>query len=364
MTAAAPFKVRVTGDTSGTLDAVHVTVELVDRAAPPDDVPALLATRTPTSGDVIGWIVYNDDGSATLGNTVASGDFFPNDLIRVGDVGYYTTILTAGLGTVDAGSYPSISTLDYLDLGSSWQANGVGIDGTTAVVCLSGLSPQGRLAFVDVSDPSALSLIATVDPAGLDYPYGIAIDGGVAYVGGARTLMAVDIATRATLGSVTVPAAAPFDDGLMTSVVIDGSVAYVAHWGGGGGGKVEAIDISTPSSMSVLGTLNTADTKTASSVALSGSSSLALHARGTGSSSQGILAVIDVSDPASMSVTGATSPAAVLRVNEPGHRIHREGDWLAVANGTWLTFVDDSNPAAPTRVASTFSNAQQVVDAP
>jgi len=112
------------------------------------------------------------------------------------------------------------------------------IDGTDLFVTDSGFG----LRIFDVADPSAPSLVGSV---GANRPIGLALDGDVAYVADLDGLKAFDVSDRTAptlLDAVSLPAPG-------VRVRIEDGVAVVADHVGGG---LQVVDVSTPSSMSLV----------------------------------------------------------------------------------------------------------------
>ena len=134
--------------------------------------------------------------------------------------------------------------------------------------------------------------------------------------------------------------------GTQTRIVADGSRAYLA----GGAAGVHIVDISSPTSPTLLATLDT--TGTAQGVAVAGARLYVADG------ASGLL-VADISDPAKPRVLGAYDTPGDAKA------VVTSGTLAFVADGLHgLQIIDASNPARPVKAGSfdTFQDPRIVVD--
>lgn len=159
-----------------------------------------------------------------------------------------------------------------------------------------------RLAVVNISDPTNLSIDGdTGVQTNLDGALGVAAAGTLAYVTSANTnrLTIVDFSTPS---SPTLVSGGSVQDNTNLNVPYGvafdpvGEVCFVAS---NAGNRLTSVDVSTPSSPSVISSLNdSSQLNTPTRVRLNADASLAYVGTSDG------LAIVDVSNPASMSVVG------------------------------------------------------------
>lgn len=191
------------------------------------------------------------------------------------------------------------------------------------------------LLIVDVSDPSAASIVGQYDTAGTSK--GVSVNGIYAYIAddgpGLRVIDVSDPASPAQVGSVNTP-------GIAVSVKVRDGLAYVADWSKG----LSIVDVSDPTSPSVIGNYDTSGQT--SDVALMGSNALLADRAGG-------LVIVDVHEPDSPVVVGSLPDLFLGAVAVSGDQV------VAVTTSTipdgenWLYNLDLSDASAP-MIADSF----------
>lgn len=250
-----------------------------------------------------------------------------NDIVVSGSFAY--TAGSSGLQVIDISAPAAPVPAGLLATPQSGAFTGVAVSGPNAVVADYFLG----LHVADVSNPSALSILTTVDTPGT--PESVAVSGSYAYVAdGDSGLQIIDISDPVSaniVGSTDLP-------GYAGDVAISGSHACVVGRYSPG---LQIVDISDPAAPAVVG--STVLLSYVESVAASGSYVYVVDLL------EG-LKVVDISDP--------TAPTVVGSCQAPGIDVSLSGSYAYIANNSsWgglisLFVVDISNPASPLTVAS------------
>ncbi|MCC3159829.1 hypothetical protein LJ737_21485 [Hymenobacter sp. 15J16-1T3B] len=233
----------------------------------------------------------------------------------------------------NAGAPALLSTLATGTIVYKMALNGAG----NMLVVIS--SSGGRMQLIDVSNPAAPALLNTYSIG--SNPRGLAMQGNTAFVLSGNlstpTLRVFDLSNPAAatpLLLATIPTASA---GEAVALNAAGTRAYVAEYGSGSTGQIEAFDISTLASPTSLGTVTMSGYAT--KIVLEGTRAYAV--------SSNILYAYDLTGPAGVASlgslnTGSAGPAINLTVH----------NGLAyLMNLRALTVVDLSNPAALSQVS-------------
>jgi len=255
-----------------------------------------------------------------------------------------TAVVTAGNAGFTAASTVTVTTfaptaLSFLPLPGFPNAVALGEDHAYVA------SGHAGLVVVDVSDPTAPFIVATVSPNELGFvgpAYGIDYAGGHAYVATDAALVVVDVSDP----TAPVVAARRNVSGTPTDVVVAGGVAYVVADDFG----LFLFGVSDPSRPVRLGSVDTPGL--ARAVAVAGD--LAVVA----DTASG-LHVIDVSDPSEPRLLGTTATGGNGRSGAGGLAVRDRRAFVADGRGSslgGLRAVDFSAPETPV-VAGSTSNA-------
>ena len=236
---------------------------------------------------------------------------------------------------------------------SLYYAEGVVVVGRYAYVAVMGnfgLSPAS-FTVIDVNNPTAPNIVASIsDATKLDSPECLAVYGTVAYVTGYNSVVghshftAIDISTPTSPVVLGVLSNDNANMELAAYISIQGQVAFVTSRAGAG--YVAAIDISTPASMSIISQFTTTLLSYPTGIDVRGS-----YAVVAGTSSSTLL-VLNVSNPASMSLVGHVTDGTLLpkisNVHLVGSMVYATtyGPCLSGASSS-LAIVDISTPASP-----------------
>lgn len=225
-----------------------------------------------------------------------------------------------------------------LNLSGNTDGFEVAISGNYAYVVRN--TTSSNFVVVDISSPASPTLIATLSVTGT--PSDVKVSGNYAYVtsdANAAELQVVNITTPATPSLV-----ASLDisgNSNASAVFVSGTRAYVTRVTGAGS-EFSSINISNPLSPTVLG--NLAGGQSFLDVVVSGN-----YAYCAGASNQPEVRVIDITNPAAMSIVGTLD----LTGSSNGTSIALLGTTLAVgrANGDLVT-VSVATPTSPTLLAT------------
>lgn len=205
------------------------------------------------------------------------------------------------------------------------EARGVAISGDVAFVA----DQTGGLQVVDISDPSNLTLLASLAVPG--FALGIAVDGDYAFITASSSgLQVVDISDPANpqlVGSLLTP-------GFASEVVVSGNHAYVADYSG----DLQVVDVSNPALPFLAGTYSTPGN--VDGIAVDGDLAF-LADENFG------LSIVDVADPTNPTFVGFLDTAGSAR------GISVDGDLAFLADGgNGLLVIDIRVPAAPVVIGS------------
>lgn len=228
--------------------------------------------------------------------------------------------------------------------------------GSVSIMGAERLDIQGKFAYVsgkgadnfvvvDISDPSTPVVIATVAAGGgnlLNNPYGIKAVGDRLYVSSeaSNSLEIFDITDHANitrLGGIT---------GLngANEIAVQGNIVAVVS---NIGDNVKTIDVSDPTAPVVLDTYST-DLNNVNALTIQGDY---IYTGAPGAGSGDLFLVLDISDPANITLSGSVALA------DP-HGFYASGRYVYVANNfssTLLKVVDVSDPTTPVVVGSASS---------
>ncbi len=181
-----------------------------------------------------------------------------------------------------------------------------------------------RMHVIDVSDPSAPQIVASLDMPGR--AEGVAVSRGHAYVAvGSAGLLVLDMAIPAAPQVVATLDTPHYAD----AIAIAGDYAYVADWNSG----LQVIDISNPTAPRIAGAIDTPDP--AEDVAIAGNRA---YVAGGWSG----LHVVDITNPADPRLLGSVDPPGyVYAVALAGRRAYVADAYAG------LLVVDVSNDEAP-----------------
>jgi len=289
---------------------------------------------------------------------------------------------------------------------ASAASSGLGADGFTRGLAVSGnyaygcTAPGGTgyLTTFDISDPDSIAHSANLNiNSTANDPYGIAISGSSAFVVGSfsNKMARFDLTTPSAPSYVTGFTSSSFidrpytvvvvgsyafvratDDNAISSVDISSGLSadtknvdatYFASYGGMAvidsthiivtsttGNSVSIVDVSDPAALSVVGSVTDAsDLLRASAVIVDGDYAYVRSGRGFATPYGDYLTVIDISTPSSPTVAGSVHDSSVLGVALIGG-LAKIGDvvYVSSSNDDRVTAVDVSNPATPTAVGS------------
>lgn len=225
----------------------------------------------------------------------------------------------------------------------------VAVQGNYAYVAYQGLltgqptgpdTSEGGFAVIDITSPSGPKFVANIDNSALGIPYvnalqhatSVAIKGNTAFVTAFynQALTAIDISTPTTphlVGTLNHPtfggvAALPDPN----DVQVAGSYAYVASQGGSTQVQLAIVNITNPASMSVVSTFSNSILSNAYTVRLNGSVAYVAAAN-----SAGTVAEIDVSNPASPRLAGSVQDSAHL-FSATGLSVDSTGNYLVATS--------------------------------
>jgi hypothetical protein len=213
---------------------------------------------------------------------------------------------------------------------------------------------DGGLVTVDATTPTALAVVDALSHANLDSARDVAYDGTYVYV------MTTDSQDRVTVVDISTPTAPSVLASVDTtgtrivSITIDGSYAYVCDFDGD---AIIVIDISTPSAPVVDNTLTDAANLAAPArIAIVGNYAYVACYGESGPFDGGRLTIVDITDPTAPSVEGSfESDAYFGSVSDgdggpEGILVSPSGDWAFVASDGLqrLAIIDTSTKTAPT----------------
>ena len=301
--------------------------------------------------------------SSYTGSSIASGAYSykqGNYLYVTADVGTFSIfdvsvptaapVLVGQLNCPTAGSSGCNST-------SLYYIEGVVVVGRYAYVAVMGnfgASPES-FTVIDVNSPTAPVIVASIsDATKLDSPECVAVYGTVAYVTGYNTVAGHSHFTAIDISTPTSPAILGIvsnDNANMESaayISIQGQIAYVTARAGGlaGAGYVAAIDISTPASMSIISQFTTTLLSYPTGIDVRGPYAV------VAGTYYNTLLVLNVSNPASMSLVGYVTDGTLLpkisNVHLVGSTVYTTtyGPCLSGYYSS-LAIVDISTPASP-----------------
>lgn len=204
------------------------------------------------------------------------------------------------------------------------------------------ITTSSKFLILNITTPTSPSIVGTL-AAGYSRLF---VSGNYAYVLSTSKFAIINITNKASpveAGSVALTNA--------VALAIDGSYAYVSH----SSGSMSIINISTPSSPSVTGTLSNANFYTPNGIAASGNYA---YVTGKNGSSTGSLSIVNVTNKSApvyvSSITGGSSTSL-----EGLNDVTRSGNYLFVtqSNGrnstNYITTYDISNPASPVEIYET-----------
>lgn len=279
---------------------------------------------------------------ATLGNTRC--------VAKDGDYCYVTNASAAAstndlyvIDVSDPEAPALVGTLDHADLAGS---HCVTVDDGFAYVAAN---TADRLVVVDVSTPSAPSHVASVANAtSLSAPTWVAKIGNYAYVLNGFNSLYTTVVDVSTPASPTVVGSVNTNVGNNRSVLAsDGSYCYSAH--NGTNGPFSVTDVTTPTAPTVVGTISASSVTNGGAVLYPGSGDYVYLDRGSEGGFHALV-VIDVSTPASPVVAGS-----VLTGFNIFHMV-KLGDWVyshGFDNAPGLCAFNVADPTHP-RLGSTF----------
>ncbi len=252
-----------------------------------------------------------------------------NDLTVVGGLAYAVTNI--GLQIIDISTPSDPVLVGSVDTPDS--ALGVTVAGNYAYVA----DRSSGLQIIDVSIPSDPRIIGSVNTK--DMAQSVSILGSYAYVadrsGGLQVIDISIITSNQVTGSVP-------DADWVLDVAVSGDYAYVADQGSGNGGRLQVVDIVTPSSPQVIAELNSG---AYDNVTTSGSYAYAIVFPPFGWYT---LQVIDVSTPSAPEIKGSVENLPLSPYN-----ITVSGNYAYVANGqAGLLVINISNKSNPYIVGS------------
>lgn len=225
----------------------------------------------------------------------------------------------------------------------------VAVQGHYAYVAYQGLlqgqptnpdTSQGGFSVIDITSPSGPTFLGNVDNASLparfanalEHATSVAIEGNTAYVTAFynQSLTAIDITNPTapkvigTLNHPTFNGVAALPD--PNDVQVVGNYAYVACQGSSSQVQMTVVNISNPAAMSVVGTLSNPVLSNAYTIRMNGS-----VANVAAANSSGTVAEIDVSNPANPRLTSYVQDAARL-YSVTGLAVDSTGDYLVTAS--------------------------------
>lgn len=172
-------------------------------------------------------------------------------LVKSGNYVYVTAASESGLCIVDVSTVTSPTEVGFIadpDLSGAW---GIAKSGNYVFVAAS---TGDVLCIVEVSNPAAPFVEGSVADININGPVGVAISGTTAFLTSQATdrLFAIDITDPSAPSIISSLTSGAFDS--PEGITIVGDVAWVVSLGG----VLAAVDISNPASMSVLGSYSNA----------------------------------------------------------------------------------------------------------
>ena len=252
-----------------------------------------------------------------------------------------TAALTSSRTIDGSGSYVYVSdsgNLKVINVSNPASPSQVGSVSTTSseAVAVSGnyayvAAWNAGLKVVDVTTPSAPSVVASYATA-MSSISNVAVSGNYVYMASTNSGSKFYIFDVSNPTSPQLRSTLNLPIGFARDLFVSGNKAYVVSTSAGDG--LVVLDISTPTAPTVLGQLTSVD---GYAVAVSGNYAYV----GTGAS----LKVVNISDPASMSVVATLS----TNLSDIVYGLTLDGTNLYLAHGTsGVQIVDISNPLSPT----------------
>jgi parallel beta-helix repeat protein len=284
-------------------------------------------------------------GLAVVGSTTGSELIDANSVHVSGKYAYVAAMYSHRLNIVDI-SDPTAPTLvgsiqDATELDYAVHAYVSGKYAYVAAYNYSGLT------IVDISDPSSPSITGSVSSTSQLYaPRGIYVSGRYAYVPTSsinNRLTIVDVSNPSSPTIVgSIQDATQLDD--PQQVYVQGKYAYVAV---SSGDRLTIVDVSDPSSPTIAGSVyHATQLNQANSVYVSGRYAYVAAIAGD------CLTIVDISDPASPSIVSSITDTNLDNVRS----VYVSGKYAyATIYNARLTIVDVSDPSSPSIAGSVYN---------
>ena len=296
-------------------------------------------------------IIISSTATPILTSTIV--DFYLNGAYGVfvsGKYAYVTSNSRDSLAIIDVSNPASPSLISTITSSQLGDANGIFVSGRYAYTVNRS---SDSIAILDVSDSASPSLTGTCHPfynttgTVLDGAYGVYVAGKYAYVvnNSADSLAIIDVSnpTNPTLTSTIQPDGVNGQLDGARHVFVSGKYAYVTSYTRD---SLAIIDVSDPASPTLTSTITSGQLDGIMGVFVSGKY---VYTTNYGSES---IAIIDVSDPASPSLTGTCHPFynTTGTVLDGATGIFVSGKYAYVTNtiADSLAVIDVSDPASPT----------------
>lgn len=289
---------------------------------------------------------------STHRKSVTSNITWTQNLQRTGSVSLETRFTN---WRRDLGTWSTASLETSINLAGNANANGVAIykaSGITYAVIVRSSSADPEFYVYDISAPASPVAIGSLD-LGTD-AFDVVVSGNYALVATASNSQELMVINLTTPGSPTLTGsfnAAGNSDA--NAVAVDGNTVFIGR-NQSTDPDIYSISISTPSSPSQLGTLDT--TNTITELAL-GQSNQYLYASSIDNA--GELVVVSVATPSSLSITSTYNPSG----NSDGTGVTAFSTYalLGRASGE-VDVVQLSTPSSPSAISTSLSLSNQVND--
>lgn len=266
--------------------------------------------------------------------------------IRADDVAFVVSFADDALYSINIADPTNIFIIDTLidntNLNGAFDIN-LRDDGQLAYICAA---DGNRLTVVDISDASNLGPVTTTLTTGLDFPSRIVRNGTVAYVGCIDTdprFNSINLATTppTLLDSVNIGVGVP-------SIAFVGQFAYI---GFNASSDLGRIDITDPTNLGTLASLGASISNVTEDMVLIGTH---LFTAGAGIVTNGVFAV-NVSDPASPSFVSSLIENTLMQGTRSIDAAGSSHVVVGCSAANRIHLIDVSNPASMS-ITDTINN--------
>ncbi len=341
---------KITGDISGNASGLTGT---------PNITVGTINSGSITTGDAITQTITKNP--TIVGTAALSGG--ADGLFVQGKYAY--AVGGANFFVIDV-SNPSAPTLvaTLTDAARMTHVYGIYVAGSYAYVATGYGGSQGvgddRLTVIDISNPKSPSIVGSLqDHTNLYYALHVYVSGNYAYVSAPynNQLTIVDISNPADplyAGSVQDNTTLYRADGTW----VQGRYAYVIshNFNGPGVDYLNAIDVSNPKKPFIVSSLSSTNFRGGDQMYVSGKYAYVPGNANNEPTSGHTMSVVDISNPSSMSIVGSYTSSTYV-----GSSCYVFGAgkyvYLTSADNNRLTVVDVSNPTSPQMVGSVQDNS-------